>query len=243
MTRDDGNTHAQAPDEEVMPTFSEQLAEQLGGVRGVLESSVPVVIFVIANIVSSLNWAVLISAASAVAIAIYRLSRKESVRNAINGLFGVGIGAFIAWKTGSTRNFYLPGILLSGAYGVAMLLSVPFRRPLIGWVWSLLAAGGSMEWRQQPKMVRLFNRLTILWAVTYLIKVGIQAILFQHTGEHDSGTSLGVARLLLGYPPYALLLAFTAWSVRRLRASDPSLNAAIPVMAQRSSSPARHAAG
>jgi hypothetical protein len=241
MTRDEGNTHAQA-DEEALPTFSEQLADQLGGVRGVLESSVPVVIFVIANILSTLNWAVVVSAGSAVAIAIYRLTRKQSVRNAINGLFGVGIGAFIAWKTGSTKNFYLPGILLSGAYGVAMLLSVPFRRPLVGWVWSLLAAGGSTEWRREPKMVRLFNRLTILWSVTYLVKVGIQAVMFQHTGAHDSGTSLGVARLLLGYPPYALLLAFTVWSVRRLRASDPALNAVIPVAAQRPA-PARHAAG
>ncbi len=144
MTRDDGNTHAEADAEEVLPTFSEQLADQLGGVRGVLESSIPVVIFVIANIIGTLNWAIIVSAASAVAIAIYRLSRKETIRNAVNGLFGVGIGAFIAWKTGSTKDFYLPGILLSGAYGVAMLLSVPFRRPLIGWVWSLLAAGGSM---------------------------------------------------------------------------------------------------
>ncbi len=229
MTRDDRNTHAEADTEEVLPTFSEQLAEQLGGVRGVVESSIPVLIFVVANIIGTLNWAIVISAASAVAIAIYRLTRRETIRNAVNGLFGVGIGAFIAWKTGSTKEFYLPGIILSGAYGVAMLLSVPFRRPLIGWVWSLLAAGGSMEWRQQPKMVRHFNYLTILWSVTYLVKVGIQAVIFKHTGAHDSGTALGVARLLLGYPPYALLLAFTAWSVRRLRASDPSLEAAIPL--------------
>lgn len=244
MTRDDGNTHAEADAEEVLPTFSEQLADQLGGARGVLESSIPVVIFVIANIIGTLNWAIIVSAASAVAIAIYRLSRKETIRNAVNGLFGVGIGAFIAWKTGSTKDFYLPGILLSGAYGVAMLLSVPFRRPLIGWVWSLLAAGGSTEWRRHPKMVRTFNRLTIIWAITYLIKVGIQAVLFQHTGAHDSGTSLGVARLVLGYPPYALLLAYTAWTVRRLRASDPSLAAAIPQVApQRAgSTSARHAA-
>jgi Protein of unknown function (DUF3159) len=230
MTRDDGTTHApaDASDTEIVPTFSEQLAEQLGGVRGVFESGVPVAIFVIANIIGSLDWAIIVSAASAVAIAIYRLARKETIRNAVNGLFGVGIGAFIAWKTGSSKDFYLPGIIMSGAYGVAMLLSVPFRRPLVGWVWSLLAAGGSMEWRNHPPMVRLFNRLTILWSVTYLVKVGIQAVLFQHTGAHDSSTSLGVARLVLGYPPYALLLAFTAWSVRRLRASDPSLVAAIP---------------
>src|SRR5262249_8133192 len=147
----------------------------LGGVRGLLESSIPVAIFVLVNIFGSLNLALVISVASAVALAIYRLARHETVRNAVNGLFGIAIGAFIAWKTGSTKDFYLPGIVLSGVYGVAMLASVPARRPLVGWVWSLVAAGGSMRWREQPKLVRLFSWLTVLWAVTYLVKVLIQA--------------------------------------------------------------------
>ena len=39
-----------SPAEEVLPTFSEQIAEQLGGVRGMIESSVPVLAFVLVNI-------------------------------------------------------------------------------------------------------------------------------------------------------------------------------------------------
>jgi Protein of unknown function (DUF3159) len=249
MTRDDRVSDPDAAAEEVVPTFSEQLAEQLGGVRGVLESSIPVAIFVIANIVGPLNVALVVSASSAIALAIYRLARRESIRNAINGLFGIGIGAYIAWKTGSTKDFYLPGIIVSGAYGIAMLISVPFRRPLVGWVWSLLAAGGSMKWREQPAMVRLFSRLTVLWAVTYLVKVGIQAIVFQHTSADDPGTALGIARLVLGYPPYALLLAFTAWKVRKLTSANPALAAAAmppqpttPAQSQASPTTPRHAA-
>lgn len=209
--------------EEVVPTFSEQLAGQLGGSRGLIESSIPVAVFVIANIIGSLDWALGISAGSALLIAGYRLMRKETVRHALNGLLGVGIGAFIAWKTGSAKGFYLPGIILSLVYGLAMLASVPMRRPLIGWVWSLLAAGGSTRWREQPLMVRLFSRLTILWAITYLVKVGIQAWLFSTTAEGDPATGLGIARLVLGYPPYALLLAFTVWSVRRVTAANPTV--------------------
>jgi hypothetical protein len=233
MTPDDRTSSARTesaggepkPDSETLPTFSEQLSEQLGGVRGVLESGIPVAVFVIVNIFGALNLAIIIGVASALALAIYRLARKESIRNAINGLLGIGIGAFIAWKTGSARDFYLPGIIMSGVYGLAMLASVPLRRPLIGWVWSLLAAGGSTRWREQPRMVRLFNRLTIIWALTYLAKVGLQAALFQATSADDPATALGVARLVLGYPPYALLLAYTAWSVRRLTAAHPELAA------------------
>jgi hypothetical protein len=103
---------------------------------------------------------------------------------------------------------------------------------VVGWIWSLVVAGGSTAWRDRPPMVRLFSRLTVLWSVTYLVKVVIQAWLFSNTAADDPGTALGIARLALGYPPYALLLAFTVWSVRRLMAADPSLADARPAGAR-----------
>ncbi len=214
MTEADAEEKGRA-DEAPLPSFSEQLADQLGGVRGIVESGVPVVVFVVANIIWTLRPALIISVASALAIAAWRLARRQSVRHAVNGLFGIAIGAIIAWKTGSAKDFYLPGILLSLAYGLAMLASVAIRRPLVGWVWSLLVAKGSTEWRGNPRLVRTFSWLTVLWAVTYLIKTLIQAVIFQHTPANDPGTALGIARLALGYPPYILLLAITAWVARR----------------------------
>jgi uncharacterized protein DUF3159 len=212
----------EASTSETLPTFSEQLAEQLGGVRGVLESSIPIAVFIIVNF-WSLRAAMIVSIASALLIAVIRLLHRQTIRHAVNGVFGVAIGVAFAWKTGSAKDFYLPGIILSAVYGLAMIASVLIRRPLVGWIWSLLIAGGSTRWQDRPPMVRLFSRLTLLWAGTYLVKVGIQTWLFGNTGAHDPGTALGIARLALGYPPYALLLAFTVWSVRRLTASDPSL--------------------
>jgi hypothetical protein len=207
--------------EDSVGTFSEQLAQQLGGLRGLVESGIPVVVFVIANVLGPLKPAVIVAVASAVLIAIIRLARRQTTRHAINGLFGVAIGAYLAWHTGTAKAFYLPGIIFSFAYGLAMLASVLIRRPLVGWLWSLLVAGGSMTWREQPLMVRLFSRLTVLWAVIYLAKVGIQTWVFQNTDANDPGTALGVARLVLGYPVYALLLAVTVWSVRRVTGANP----------------------
>src|SRR5690349_5148768 len=117
--------------EEAVPSFTEQLADQLGGVRGIVESGIPVVVFVVANIIWTLRPALIISVASALAIAVWRLARRQSIRHALNGLFGIAIGAIIAWKTGSAKTFYLPGILLSLAYGLAMLASVALRMPLV----------------------------------------------------------------------------------------------------------------
>lgn len=216
--RSDGPATEPADGGEVVPTFSEQLAQQLGGVRGVIESGIPVAVFVIVNIIAGLKPALIVAIASALVVAVFRLIRRQTVRHALNGLFGVGIGGYLAWHTGSAKAFYLPGIIISFAYGVVMLASVLVRRPLVGWIWSLLVAGGSMAWRDQPSMVRLFSRLTVLWSVTYLAKVAIQTWLYQTM----DATVLGVARLVLGYPPYALLLALTVWAVRRHNA-DPAL--------------------
>jgi hypothetical protein len=210
---------AQHPDGERMPSFSEQIAEQLGGWRGLVESSIPVALFVLVNVVASLNAALIGSAAVAVGIAAWRLSQRQPIRHAVNGLVGIGIGAAIAWRTGEEKDFYLPGILYGLAYGAALLASVVVRLPLVGWIWSVVVAGGSDVWRRDPRLLRTFGWLTVLWGVVWMAKVGVQAALYLA----DEATALGVARLALGYPPYALLLAITVWTVRRVnRGAAPS---------------------
>ncbi|GAB3972861.1 DUF3159 domain-containing protein [Plantactinospora veratri] len=205
-------TASRTEDEEQLPSLTEQMAEQLGGWRGMVESSVPVVVFVAVNIITELRPAVIASVAVAVLIAVVRLFQRRPVRHAVNGLVGIGIGAMIAWRTGDERDFYLPGILYGIVYGLVLLGSAVIRQPLVGWIWSIIAAGGRSEWRQDPRLVRTFNRLTVLWGVVWLAKVGVQAGLYLA----DMDTALGIARLLLGYPPYALLLVITIWTVRRV---------------------------
>ncbi|WP_089153823.1 DUF3159 domain-containing protein [Micromonospora sp. NBS 11-29] len=198
--------------EERLPTIAEQMADQLGGWRGLVESSIPVVVFVIANVLGELRPAVIAAVVVALLIAGLRLAQRRPVRHAINGLFGIGVGALFALRSGDARDFYLPGILYGIGYGVALLLSAVFRQPLVGWLWSVLVAKGRSDWRHDPRLVRTFTQLTVLWGVVWLAKVGVQAGLYL---AHQD-TALGVARLALGYPPYALLLLITVWVVRRV---------------------------
>jgi Protein of unknown function (DUF3159) len=212
-------THAAAEEEvsDSLPSFSEQVADQLGGVRGMVESSVPVIAFVLVNIVWSLKPALVVAVAVGLAIAGFRISRRQSVRHAINGLFGIAIGAFIAWRTGAPQDYYVPGILLSLAYGIAMIISITVRRPLVGWIWSLVADKGATRWYSDPGLRRTFNWLTVLWAATYLAKVVINTLVYFANGLTDDqkATILGIMRITLGFPPYALLAALTVWAVRR----------------------------
>ena len=205
-------------DDEQLPSLAEQMAEQLGGWRGMVEASIPVIVFVVVNILAELRPAVLAAVAVALAIAGLRLAQRRPIRHAVNGLFGIGIGALIAWRTGDERDFYLPGILYGIGYGLVLLGSAAIRQPLVGWLWSIIAAGGRSEWRQNPRLVKTFTWLTVLWGVVWLIKVGVQAGLYLA----DMDTALGVARLALGYPPYALLLVITIWVVRRQVGARPT---------------------
>ncbi|WP_018352887.1 DUF3159 domain-containing protein [Longispora albida] len=205
---------------EQLPPFSEQLAQQLGGVRGLIESGIPVVVFVLGNVLfgylkvpSALNWAIGCAVASALVIAAYRLWRKQTVRHAVNGLVGIAIGAYLAWKTGDAKAFYLPGIITNVVYGVVLLGSVLVGKPIIGYVWAVVANGGKQDWSARMELVRTFRWVTCFWAALFLVKGGIQYALW--ASEAASATALGIARLGLGYPPWVLGLAVTAWAVRR----------------------------
>lgn len=191
--------------------FGEQLAAQLGGVRGIVEASVPVAVFVIMNIVWDLRPAIITAAASALAIAVWRLVRKETVRHAVNGLFGIAVGAYLAWKSGDAADFYLPGILLGLVYGLGMLVSVLFRQPAVGWVWAVVAGGGKKEWRENPRLLRIFTWLTLLWGFVWLAKNVLRWVLYAMSAE----TTLGVVTLVAGYPVTGGLVAVTLWAVRK----------------------------
>lgn len=196
----------------VEPTFSEQLAQQMGGGRGLIESGIPVAVFVLVNVVWSLYPALIASVAVAGAIVVFRLTRRQSIRHAINGLVGVGLGALIALKTGQAKDYYLPGIVMSFLYGGLLVVSAVARHPVIGYMWAVIAAGGKHWWRDDPRLQRTFQWLTLLWAAMFLLKGGVQGALYLA----NEANWLGVARLAMGYPPYLLMLGVTVWAVRRV---------------------------
>jgi hypothetical protein len=211
-------------DDEPMPTVSEQIADQLGGVRGLVESSIPVLTFVLLNILfandrlnlfadkrTGLYWAIGGAVATAVLIAIYRLYRKEPIRHAVNGLIGIALGAYLAARSGHARDFYLPGILLTLGQAAALLISVGFRKPIIGYIWAVMVNKGKHDWLTSAKMLKMFQWLTVAWAVSLIVRGGVQGLLYL-AGKDDL---LGVARIFLSWPIYAGMLALTVWAVRR----------------------------
>ena len=63
---------------------------------GMVDSGLPVVVFVVVNVIAGLGWGIGAAVAAGVAIAMFRLVRGRPVTQAITGLLGVGVAAFIA---------------------------------------------------------------------------------------------------------------------------------------------------
>jgi hypothetical protein len=223
-----------AAGEEPLPPLSEQISEQLGGVRGLIESSIPVFVFVVLNVLLSasfvglekrhaLYWAIGGSVVSALAIGGYRLVQRQPVRHAVNGIFGIAVGAYLAYRSGNGRDFYLPGILLTLAQVAACLVSVAFRKPLIGFVWAVLANGGKHDWLRNPRLLGTFQWLTLVWAGSLFLRAGVQGWLYLA----DEANAIGIVRVLISWPIYAATFAYTAWAIHRVtstqRTTDPAV--------------------
>lgn len=186
------------------------LLEQMGGVSGLLYSSLPVVVFVLANAMFGLTVAIWSALGSAVAITVVRVVRKEPVQPAISGFLGVAIAAFIAYNTGSAKGFFLFGIWTSLVYFAVLAGSVVVRWPLAGVVWSYLNGNG-MAWRQDKPSRRGYDIATLALAAVFAARFVVQRWLY----DEDLTGWLAFAKIAMGYPLYGLALLVVVWAVRR----------------------------
>jgi len=196
------------PDDEQPP---QTLLEQMGGISGLVYSSVPVLVFVAVYLPThSLAASVWSAVGSAVAILIWRLVRREPIQPAISGVLGVAVAAFIAYRTGSARGYFLFGIWTSLLYGGVFLISMVVRWPLAGAVWSVLNGTG-MAWRKDPKSRRYYDVATVVWVLVFGARFVVQQWLY----ASDQVGWLGVARLAMGWPLTAIAALVTIWAVRK----------------------------
>ncbi|WP_345424861.1 DUF3159 domain-containing protein [Actinomycetospora chlora] len=224
--REPGDDHAgepaeapeapEAPEEAPEPR-APTLLDQMGGVSGIVASGVPVVVFVVAQAVAgNLVASIVAAVVSAVAVAVWRLVRGEAVQPALSGLLGVAVCAFVAWRTGEAKGFFLLGIWTSLVYGGVFLLSVLVRRPLVGVLWHLVNGEGQ-TWRRDPRVLRAFDLASLAWVVVFGARFVVQRWLYDSV---YADTWLGWVRLAMGVPLALLAAAVTVWAIRRSRAAS-----------------------
>lgn len=180
------------------------MLEQLGGPMGMVDSGLPVVVFVLVNIVAGLTAGIIAALAAGVAIAVFRLVRRKPVTQAIGGLIAVGIAAYIAHRIGSARGYFLFGIWTYLLYGGVLALSVVVRWPLIGVLWESMNGRGN-AWRTDRRLRYRYDAATLVWVAVFAARYVVQQWLY---GADRVGW-LAAARLAMGYPLFTVAVVAT----------------------------------
>ena len=188
-------------------------ADAIGGVRGLVESVAPGLVFVVVYLISfELTPALVGSVAVAVLAVVVRLLQRTPVTQAASGIVGVGIGVVWAWRTGEPTDYFVYGLWTNAVYLVACIVSVLVRWPLVGVVVGLLRGQGT-SWRKDPAAARdrqRFRWATWLWAAMFAARLAVQVPAYLA----DDVAWLGTARLAMGVPLWALTL-WTTWLLVR----------------------------
>jgi len=203
-----------------------ELREEFGTVFSgrssrLLDSFLPIVVFLVVNSLFGLNFALWGASIVASLFALYRILKKESLVYSLGGLGGVLLAAVFVKISGSEAGFFLPG-LISGAITVVLcVVSVAINRPLVAWS-SFITRRWPLGWYWHPQVLPAYNEVTIIWAVAFSARLALELWFFQREALNE----LGIIRVLLGWPyTIGLLIAsylYGLWRLERLR--GPSID-------------------
>ena len=187
----------------------QRLLEQIGGVAGLIYSSLPIVVFVPCSSIFGLRVAVVAALGVAAAVLMWRLIRRESAQPAISGFFGVAGCALIAYLTGDSKGYFLLGIWTSLGWAVVFAGSILIRRPLVGYIWSW-TSGQTLAWRDLRAGVYAYDLATLTWVLVFGSRFVVQRLLY----NADETGWLGVARIAMGWPLTAVAALATYLAVK-----------------------------
>ena len=173
------------------------LERAIGGWRGLIDSGLPTAVFVLVYALSgqALTPSVIAAVAAGLVIAIVRVVRREPLQQVAAGFAGLAIAAFVSWRTGRAQDFFLPGFLTNLGYGVAFLVSILVRWPLLGVAMGLLTGAGT-SWRRDTTLRRTYTAASWIWVGVFFGRLAVQVPLYLA----GAVTLLGIAKVILGTP-------------------------------------------
>lgn len=201
-----------------------QLLNAVGGIRGVLESILPGLAFLVIYLTThALLVAVLVPVGLVLVFAVARAGTRSSMATSIAGGVLLAISAVLVLITGRAVTNFVPGMIINAGGFLVMLISILVRWPLIGLVVGLLF-GDFDGWRKDVAKRRILTIATWLWVALFAIRLVIEVPLF----FANDVAALGVVRLITGVPLYAVFLWATWLLVRGVYAGSTPADDADP---------------
>lgn len=192
----------------------------IGGLRGVLETVVPSLVYVVLFVITrDARISALVPGCLAVLLVLARLVRREPIVSALSGMLGVGIAVLVTLVTGRGVDYFLSGFIINIAWGLGLLVSIVIGWPAIGLVIGTLR-GDLRSWRRDARIRRTALWLTVLWLAMFVARLAVQLPLYLS----EQVEALGAARIAMGVPLFAAVIAATWFAIRRLAKTSDELN-------------------
>lgn len=209
--RDGDESHDHEPI--VEPQTAEDIREErvlldraLGGWRGIIDSGLPTVVFVIVYVASgnALTLSIWVALGAGALVALWRLVRRESLQQILAGLVGVGISAFVASRTGTGEGYFIPGLLQNAGYLLAFLVSILIGWPLVGVLVGFLTGKG-VSWRADRDLRRVYTAASWIWVGLFGLRIVVQWPMYLAGWVGP----LGFAKVIMGIPLFMAAGYFT----------------------------------
>ena len=190
----------------------------MGGWRGILESVLPSLAFVVLYTLrpDPLILSLGVSVGLAAVFTVVRIAQKSPPSAALGGLIAAGAAAALALWTGRGEDNFVLGFFTNAIYGSVLLVSALIGWSLIGLGIGYLMGEGT-AWRSDRRKRRAFFWLTLAWAALFFLRLGVQLPLYFAADV----TALGAAKIAMGLPLFAPMVAVSWLVVRALYPRAP----------------------
>jgi hypothetical protein len=186
----------------------EKVLAAFGGKKGLIDSGIPSVIFlVVLNVTDRLNTALFASIAISALLTIIRLAKRDTIQHSLSGFIGVLICAWFANRTGNASDVYLPKLLTNLGYGTVYLIANLVGWPVMGLVLGPIL-GENLLWRNHPERKRAYIMASWLWVAMFFTRIAVQYPLYRSGNVN----LLGTVNLAMGYPLF-IATAYGSWMI------------------------------
>jgi Protein of unknown function (DUF3159) len=194
----------------------QSLLKTLGGWTGIIESTIPPTAFLaLFTITRNTVLAVTVAGALALIFIVKQVVTRKPVIQALAGAAGIAIATYLALH-GSAKDYYLGGFLTNAVYLVVYGGSALVGWPVIGLAVGFFKGWG-IGWRKNKALMTRFKLVSLLWVGVFGTRLLIEVPLYLANNIE----ALGITKLVLSEPFYALALWFTWLSLRSVILTKP----------------------
>jgi hypothetical protein len=185
-----------------------KVIQAFGGKKGIIDSSVPSLLFVFTqSIAHNLKISLIVALSTAVILTGIRIAKKDSLLHSFSGLIGVMICAAFAYFTNSPKGYFAPSITKNAIFLGVYAFGNAIRWPIIGVILGPIL-GEDTRWRKDKLRLKAYTMASWVWFSMFAIRFGVQYFLF----HKEYLTALGIAQIFLGLPLYLLTL-WATWEI------------------------------